>query len=94
VSTLNQSRETVQAKVDEVRQHLHKGTETLQDKAEEVTLRAKGLTHQALAELPPPMARRIEGLTEAVRQRPVPAAAVVLGVSVLLVLRRMLRRSR
>jgi hypothetical protein len=88
---VHQGKETAQAKVDEVRQHLHKGTETLQDKAEEATLRAKGLTHQALAKLPPPMAGRIEGLKKVVRQRPVPAAAVVLGV--LVVLRRLLSRN-
>ncbi|MBV8540364.1 MAG: hypothetical protein JO364_17060 [Pseudonocardiales bacterium] len=88
----HQSKETVQARVDEVRQHLHKGTETLQDKADEATLRAKGLTHQALAKLPSPVAGRIEGLREAVRRRPIPAAAVTLGV--LVVLRRLLPRRR
>lgn len=88
----HQSKETVQAKVDEVSQHLHKGTETLRDKAEEATLRAKGLTHQALARLPRPVAERLDGLMETVRQRPVHASAVALGV--LVALRRLLRRSR
>jgi len=89
---VHQSKETVQATVEEVRQHLHKGTETLQNKAAEATLRAKDLPQQALAKLPPPVAGRIEGLMGAVRQRPVSSVAVVLGVSV--VLRRLLRRRR
>lgn len=85
---VQQTKDTVQAKVDEVRQHLHKSTETLQDKAVEM----KSLSNQALANAPAPVAGRIAGLMEMVRQRPVAVAAVVLGV--LMVLRRLLRRNR
>jgi hypothetical protein len=86
------TKETVQAKVDEVKQHLQKSSETLRDKADEATLQAKSLTNQAVAQFPP-VAGRIEQLTQTVRQRPVPAVAVVLSVVVLLVLRRLLRRN-
>lgn len=50
------------------------------------------LSNQALANAPAPVAGRIEGLTEMLRQRPVAVAAVVLGG--LMVLRRLLRRNR
>lgn len=86
------TKETLQAKVDEVKQHLQNSSETLRDKADEATSRAKGLTDQAVAKFPP-VSGRIEQLTQTVRQRPVPAAAVVLGVLVLLVLRRLFRRN-
>jgi hypothetical protein len=85
---VQQTKGTVQAKVDEVRQHLHKGTERWQDTAGE----AKSLTHRAQAKVLVPVAGRIEGLGEMMRHRPVPAAAVVLGV--LMVLRRLLRRNK
>ncbi|MEO7194756.1 MAG: hypothetical protein ABIZ05_08025 [Pseudonocardiaceae bacterium] len=87
-----QGKETAQAKIDEVKQHLHESTEAVQDKAEEATLRAKEFTHETLTKLPSPVAGRIEGLMQAVRQRPVPAAAVALGMFVLI--RRLLRRGR
>jgi hypothetical protein len=92
-ATVHDTKETVQATVEEVRQYLDKGTETVRDKAEQATLRAKSLTRHALAKLAPPVAGRIGGLREAVRQRPVPAATVALGALVLL-LRRLLRRNR
>jgi hypothetical protein len=85
---VQQTKDTVRAKVDEVRQRLHKGTETLQDKAGEM----KSVTNSAQAKVPAPVAGRIEGLMEMVRHRPVPAAAVVLGV--LMTLRRLFRRSK
>jgi hypothetical protein len=85
---------TVHAKIGEVTQQLHKSGETLQDKAGEATAQARGLTNQAVAKLPAPVAGRVEQLTETVRRRPVPAAAVVLGVLVSLVLRSLLRRNR
>jgi hypothetical protein len=85
---VQQTKDTVQTKVDEVRQHLHKGTETLQDKAGEV----RSLTNQALVKVPAPVGGRIKGLGEMVRYRPVSAAAVVLGV--LMVLRRLLRSNK
>lgn len=84
--------DTVQAKSDEVKQHVHEGTEILQAKASEVAMQAKRLTNRALPKLPPPVAARIDPLIATVRQRPLPTAAVVVGV--LLVLRRLLRRNR
>ena len=48
----------------------------------------------ALAKLPSPVSGRVEQLAEAVRQRPVPAAAVMLGLLVLLLLRLFLPRNR
>lgn len=86
------TKETLQAKVDEVKQHLQKSSETLRDKADEATLRAKGLTNQAVAKFPP-VSGRVARLAQTARQRPVPAAVVVLGAVVLLVLRRLLRRN-
>ncbi|MDQ3764092.1 MAG: DUF3618 domain-containing protein [Actinomycetota bacterium] len=86
------AKETAHAKIDQVKQRLHEGSETLQDKADEATLQATSLTNQTLAKLPPPLARRIAQLLDTARQRPVTTAAVVLGVFV--VLRRLRRRSR
>ena len=43
---------TVHAKIGEVKQHLQKSSETLQDKAGEATTQAKGLTNRAVAKLP------------------------------------------
>lgn len=85
---------TMQATIGEVKQQLHKSSERLQDKAGEATVQARGLTNQAVAKLPAPVAGRVEQLTETVRRRPVPAAAVVLGVLVSLVLRGLFRRNR
>ncbi|MGH3887355.1 MAG: DUF3618 domain-containing protein [Pseudonocardiaceae bacterium] len=65
---VQETRETAQAKIDEARQYLHKGTETLQDKATE----AKSLSNQALAKVPAPVVGRIA------------VAAVLLGVLMVL----------
>jgi hypothetical protein len=89
-----ETKKTMHAKVEEAKQHLHKSSEVLQDKAEGATVRAKGLTNQAVAKLPPQMTGRVKQLTETVRQRSVPTAAVVLGVFVLVALRGLLRRNR
>jgi hypothetical protein len=85
---VQETRETVQAKVEELKQQLHKGTETLQDKADKTTLQAKSLNNQAVGKLPPPVAGRIGGLVKTVRQRPMLPAAAVLGVVVMLLRRR------
>lgn len=90
---VQETREAAQAKVEEVKQQLHKSTETVQDKVDETTLQAKSLKNQAVGKLPRPVAGRIGGLVKTVRQRPVLPAAAVLGVVVLL-LRRLLRRNR
>ncbi len=71
-------------------QQVLEGTEALQAKATEVAQRAEHLTDQALGKLPPPVAARIEPLIDTVKQRPLPA--VVVAVGVLLVLRLVLRR--
>ncbi|MDQ3764416.1 MAG: hypothetical protein M3460_23500 [Actinomycetota bacterium] len=86
------TKEAVQAKVEQVKQHLQEGAETVQDKAGDAALQARTLTNQARAKVPAPVAGRIEQLRDTVRQRPVPAIAVMLGV--LLVLRLLLRRNR
>lgn len=91
---LHASKETVQAKAEKVKQHLQKGSEAVQDKAEETTLQARSATNVALAKLPSPVSGRVEQLTKAVRQRPAPAAAVMLGLLVLLMLRLFLPRTR
>jgi hypothetical protein len=90
--TVHATKETLQAKVDEVKQQLQKNGETLRDKTDEATLRAKDLTNQAVAKFPL-VSGRVAQLTQTARQRPVPAVVVVLGVVVLLVLRRLLRRT-
>ena len=81
---------TAQAKFEDLKQHLHTGTEALQDKAGETTQQAKDLTDQAVAKLPEPLVGWLGQLMAAVRQRPVPAIAVVLGLW--LMLRLVLRR--
>lgn len=86
------TKDTAQAKMHQAQQHLHQGAETLQSKAGETTQQAKDLTDQVVAKLPPPVAGRLKQLMEALRQRPVIAAAVVLGA--LLVLWRLLRSNR
>lgn len=84
-------KQQAQAKVENIKQHVHEGIEALQAKAGEVALQAKRLTPQALGEFPPPVAARIKPLMATARQRPLPTAAVVVGG--LLVLRRLLRRN-
>ena len=85
------AKETAQAKIEDIKQHLLTGTEALQGKADETTQQAKDLTDQAVARLPAPLVGRVNQLMAAVRRWPVPAVAVLL--SVLLVLRRVLRRT-
>lgn len=84
-----------QAKADEVKQQARaaaeEATQQAQAKAEQVRQQAKSLIHQALAKLPPPVAARIEPLMATAKQRPLPTAAITAGM--LLVLRRLLRRS-
>ncbi len=46
---MHAAKETLQVKVDEVKQRLHRSSETLRDKADEATSQAKGLTDQAVA---------------------------------------------
>jgi hypothetical protein len=91
------TKETAQSKVETVRQHLQTGTEALQDKAGGVMQEARGVTNQALAKLVPSGVGRIKGhrinhVTGTVRRRPVPVAAAVLSVLMLLGL--IIRRNR
>ncbi|MDT7713654.1 MAG: hypothetical protein QOG46_2507 [Pseudonocardiales bacterium] len=91
------AKETAQSKLETVKQHLQTGTEALQDKADGVMQEARGVTNQALAKLVPEGVGRIRGqrmkrVTGTVRRRPVPAAAAVLSVLMLVGL--IIRRSR
>jgi hypothetical protein len=85
------AKETAQAKIQDVKQHLHNGSEAVQDKAAETTQQAKDLADQAAAKLPAPVVGRLNQVMAAVRRRPVPAVVALLVV--LLVLRRLLRRN-
>ncbi|MGH3719954.1 MAG: DUF3618 domain-containing protein [Pseudonocardiaceae bacterium] len=84
-----------QTKVEEVTQHVQEGTEALQAKAGKAARRAKNLTRRALGKLPSRVAARIEPLTATAKQRPLPTAAVAVGMGavVIVVLRRLLRRN-
>jgi gas vesicle protein len=85
------TKDTVQAKIGQVAQHLHNGKETVQDKADEVTQQATSLINQARAQVPAPVRGRVHQVAQSVRQRPAgnTAAAVVFAVLVLLLLRRL-----
>jgi hypothetical protein len=89
-------KQQAQATAEEVTQQVLEGAEALHTKAAEVVQHAEHLTDQALGTLPPPVAARIEPLIDTVKQRPLPAAAVVVGVLLVLrlVLRRLLGRNR
>jgi hypothetical protein len=94
---VHDAKETAQSKVGTVRQHLQTGTEALQDKADGVIQEAKGVTNQALAKLVPSGVgrikhQRIKHVTGTVRRRPVPVAAAVL--SLFMVLGLLIRRNR
>jgi hypothetical protein len=89
---VHETQQTVQANAEQVAERVLTGTEVLFNRAGEVAIQAEGLVHQALEKLPPPVAGRIEPLVAAIRQRPLPAAAVAVGV--LWVLGRLLRTTR
>lgn len=93
-SKVRKANGTMHAKIDELKQHLHQSSETLQDKVEGATARAKGMTNQVREKVPPQVAGRVEHVTETVRQRSMPTAAVVLSVFGLVVLRGLLPRHR
>ena len=91
---LHATKKAVQATAEQVKQHLHKGSKTAQDKAGEAVLQAKSTANGALAKLPTAVPGRVGQLAQGVRHRPVPAAAATLfGVLMLLVLRLVLRRN-
>ncbi len=84
-----------QAKAEEIKQQVHEGTEALQAKAGGAAWQADRLGRQVLAELPPPVAGRLEPLMAPAKQRPLLIAVVAVGaLLVLLVLRRLLRGNR
>jgi hypothetical protein len=85
-----------QTKVEEVTQHVQEGTEALQAKAGKAARRAKNLTRRVLGKLPSRVAARIASLTATAKQRPLPTAAVAVGMGavVLVVLRRILRGTK
>ena len=89
-------KQQAKAAAEEVKQQAKAAAEEArqqaQAKAEEIKQQAQSLIHQALAKLPPPVAARIEPLMATAKQRPLPTAAVTMGM--FLVLRRLLRRSR
>jgi hypothetical protein len=100
-ATVQETADTVRATADQVTaqaatvaqnvgEQVREGVEVLHAKAEDATEKAKNLTGQAVAALPPAVWPRIEQMMAAVRRRPVPAA--VTAVLVVLVLRRLLVR--
>lgn len=91
---LDDTKQAVQAKAKQVNQHLQKAGETAQGKAGEATQQATSAANKALAKLPTAVSGRVEQLAGTVRNWPVPAAAVLIGVLALLVLRLVLRRNR
>ena len=84
---------TVQAKIGQVRRHLDEARKTIGGKAEEVTQQATSLITRAGAQVPAPVAGRVNHLAQAVQQRPVSAAATVCTIFALLLLRRILHRA-
>jgi hypothetical protein len=91
-----QVKQQAQAKAGEVKQQAKTAAGEVQQQAqaktEEVKQQARSLIHQGLAKLPPPVATRVEPLITTAKQRPLPTAAIAMVI--LLVLRRLLRRSR
>jgi hypothetical protein len=88
------TKDTVQGKVGQVTRKLQDGKEAVQGSAHGLTQQAKELTEQARAQVPEPVAGRVDQLTQVVRQRPVPAAAIMLAVLALLLLGRWIPRNR
>ena len=82
----------VKDKADEVKQQIYGGTEALQTKAGEVASQVKDAADRIGEKVPPSVGARVEPLMATVRQRPLPAVAVAVGVLVVLwlVLRRLL----
>jgi biopolymer transport protein ExbB/TolQ len=93
---VQQTKQTVQAAAERAKKQAQakvgKAKQQAQAKAEEVKQQARNLIHQRIAKLPPPMATRVEALMTTAKQRPLPTTAVTMVI--LLVLGRLLRRSR
>ena len=91
---LQAMKDTAHAAMGQATEHLPEGKKTVQDTAHEVTRQAKSLTNQAAAQMPAPVTGRVTQLAVAVRQRPIPTAALVVAIFALLLLRRVLPRAR
>jgi membrane protein involved in colicin uptake len=91
-----QAKQQAQAQAEQATHQVHDSTEAVPAEANGVARQATGrLTDQVLAELPSPVAERIEPLTAPARQWPLLNAAVAVGVLlVMLFLRHLLRRNR
>lgn len=86
------TKNTVQDKVGQATRQLQESKDAVRDSANGMTQQAKNLTDQARAQVPEPVAGRVDQLAQVVRQRPVPAAAIIIAVLALLLLRRWIPR--
>ena len=92
---VHDAKQTVQVKAEEVKQQAPETAETLQETAVEAASQVTDLADQARDEVPLQVAAHVAPPTVTAKQRPLPIAAVVVAVlMVLLVLRRLLRRKR
>ena len=64
------AKDTAQAKIQDIQQHLHNGTEAVRDKADETRQQAKHLADQAVAKLPEPVVGRLTQVMAAVGTTP------------------------
>jgi hypothetical protein len=67
--------------------------DTARAKADDVTQQATNLANQAREQVPEPVAGFLNHLVQAIRQRPMPAAALVLTLCALLLLPRQFRKT-
>jgi ketopantoate hydroxymethyltransferase len=88
------TKNTVQDKIGQATRRLHSGKQAVQGSASGLAQQARELTEQAHAQVPEPVAGRVDQLSQVVRQRPVPMAAIMLAVLALLLLRRWIPRDR
>jgi hypothetical protein len=84
---------TARAKLGEAKRHLNQGTAVARATVNDVTQQATSLTHQAREQVPEPVTGHLNHLTQAVRQRPVPAAALVFTLCALLLLTHQFHRT-
>jgi uncharacterized membrane protein YqiK len=90
-----EAKQQAQAKAEEAKQQAYDGAEALPAEASGMARQDDRLTDQVLAELPSPVAERIEPLMTPERQWRLLTAAIAVGVLlVMLFLRRLLHRNR
>lgn len=82
------TKDAAKATIGQATQQLHDGNTAVQNKAIEVTGQLKSLTGRAADQVPAPVTARAHQLTQTVRRGPVSAAAMVLTIFALLILRR------